>query len=97
MNQLPTLNPQALEQLKRSSQLRRMESFFDHDTGDPKPDKQLWMIPNKNQSSDMKVKVIMDAPMEKQGRKTHSWKVRHYVLTDDFLAYKEVMFFITMG
>lgn len=90
MDQLTTLNPQALEQLKESSQLQQLESFFDNDASDSRSDRQLWITPPKNFYNDLRNKVILEAPMEKQGRTTHTWKMRYYILTEGFLAYKEV-------
>lgn len=92
VSQLTTLNPQVLETLKESSQLKLLESFFDYKTSDPKSLKRLWAPADQTHENELKSKVFVEGLMEKQGRKTHSWKTRYYFLTDDFLAYKEVHF-----
>ena len=50
--QLTTLNPQALEQLKESSQLKLLESFFDHNQTDPRHARRLWNIPDQIKKKD---------------------------------------------
>lgn len=91
MNHLTTLNPVALEQLNEWSQLRVLESFFDSLPSDPPSLRKLWFKPNKTQLNDFaKSIVLLEASLVKQGKKTRVWKSRHYILTSEFLAYKEV-------
>lgn len=91
MNQLTTRNPQALELLKGSFQLVQLESFFDVGPSEPKSLRRLWASPEKAQLADIgEEKVIAQALMEKKGRKTNRWQTRYYILTLEFLAYKEV-------
>lgn len=92
MDPLTTLNPKALEQLKDSSQILALELFFDYDEREPKYKKSLWIKPNKAHLINLKDNTIFEAAMEKKGRKTSAWKERHYILTHEFLAYKEVYF-----
>lgn len=94
MNQLTTNNPQALEQIKESSQLRQLESFFDYTSSDSKDQRYLWTSPTRNHYQLIEKDSIVQAYMEKQGRKTHSWKTRYYILTSEFLIYKEVPNFL---
>ena len=94
MNQLTTDNPQALEQIKESSQLRQLESFFDYNATDPREQRQLWNPPTKNHYAILEENTIIEGYMEKQGRKTHSWKSRYYILTNEYLMYKEVRPFL---
>ncbi len=89
-DQLTTLNPQALEQLKESSQLRLLESFFDHTATDPKGSRRLWNSPDQMKNKDFLDNILVEGVMEKQGRKLHSWISRHYMLYNGYLAYKEV-------
>lgn len=92
MNHLTTLNPVALEQLNECSQLRILESFFDTAPNDPPTFKKLWFKPNKAQLAEFgNSQVLLEAPFSKQGKKTRSWKTRHYILTPEYFAYKEVL------
>jgi hypothetical protein len=88
--QLTTLNPQALEQIKESSQLRLLESFFDHNATDSKRLRSLWNTLDQIKNRDFLDNILVEGLMEKQGRKLHSWHTRHYILYEGFLAYKEV-------
>lgn len=88
--QLTTLNPQALEQLKESSQLKLLESFFDHNATDPKSSRRLWNNVDQIKNKDFLDNILVEGSMEKQGRKLHSWTSRHYMLYNGYLAYKEV-------
>ena len=82
--------PQTFDRIKENSSPHQLESFFDNDIGDPRDQEALWVSPNKVQFNHQKHKIIMECPMEKQGRKISSWKIHHFVLTEEFLAYKEV-------
>lgn len=92
MNQLTTLNPQALELLKGSFQLIQLESFFDVDPSEPKMLKKLWTKPKDEQIASLSEKILLENTMEKREKRTNRWISRHYILTSDFLAYKEVYF-----
>lgn len=90
MSYLTTLNPIALEQLNEFSQLRNLESFFDSNPDDPLA-KRLWIKPEKHHLESLTPdKIILVASFQKKGKKTKIWKTRHYILTSQFLAYKEV-------
>ena len=90
MDQITTQNPQTLELLKGTFQLLQLETFFDSDTSDPAFLKNLWVKPKKCHTTGLNENILTEGPMEKQGRRTNQWKTRYYILTSNFLAYKEV-------
>jgi len=90
MNHLTTLNPIALEQLQEPSELRNLESFFNNAPSDPLSQKKLWIKPTASHLEEISSQILMEASFQKQGKRTKIWKSRYYILTNEFLAYKEV-------
>ena len=92
MNNLTTLNPLALEQLQESSELRNLESFFNNALTDPPVKRKLWSKPEKIhiEKATSEEEILLEGSFQKQGKRTKIWKTRFYVLTTQFLAYKEV-------
>jgi len=89
-SKLTISNPQGLETINENSKSKQLESFFDYKSSDPKNLRKLWTAADQNHENEIKRNILVEGFMEKQGRKTHSWKTRYYILTDEFLAYKEV-------
>ncbi len=92
MNQLTTQNPQALELLKGSFQLIQLERFFDVGYSEPRSVKKLWISPKASQIENLEANIRAEGLMWKRGRKLNQWITRYYIMTSDFLAYKEVRF-----
>ena len=97
MNQITTQNPQTLELLKGSFQLLQLETFFNSDPSDSNLLKSLWIRPKRSHLDSLDEKILFEGVMEKKGRRTSQWKSRYYILTDEFLAYKEVAYKTTLN
>ena len=93
-HQLTTLNPQALELLKGSFQLVQLERFFDVGYSEPRSIRKLWISPKQTHLVNLEENILAEGIMWKKGRKLNRWIMRYYILTPDFLAYKEVNLFL---
>lgn len=83
------------EELKKIRTLIELkESFFDDDDIDADPfdsRRKLWIKPQKSHLNSLKPQnILFEGWMAKKGKKTKLKKLRYYILTRDFLAYKEV-------
>ncbi len=71
------------------------DSFFDDDEIDLDPFdnlRKLWIKPQKNHLQCVKTpNILCEGLMAKKGKKMKLKKLRYYILTADFLAYKEVV------
>ena len=91
-NPLPTSPDKFDYKTKTFSDLK--ESLFDDDDIDFDPydnKRKLWIKPQKSHTNSLKTsKILFEGFMAKKGKKTKLKKVRYYILTSEFLAYKEV-------
>lgn len=82
-------------ELKKARTLIELkESFFNDDDIDADPydsRRKLWIRPQKSHLNSLKPEnILFEGLMAKKGKKTKLKKIRYYILTRDFLAYKEV-------
>ena len=94
VNTLMSTSAPSLELKKARTLIELKESFFDDDDIDADPydrRRKLWIRPQKSHLNSLKPEnILFEGLMAKKGKKTKLKKIRYYILTRDFLAYKEV-------
>ena len=92
MNKVIILNPVELDGHQESLSSQKFKSFFDSSANDPKGQRKLWVKPSKSDLEAFKNnEIIAESYFKKQGKRTKAWKNRFYILTADFLTYKQVI------
>lgn len=82
-------------ELKKARTLIELkESFFDDDdleTDSLDIRRKLWIKPQKSHLNSLKAgNILFEGYLAKKGKATKLKKIRYYILTSEFLAYKEV-------
>lgn len=64
-------------------------NFFDFET--PKNTKELWITPDSALTAKILANKQFEATLRKLGKKTKTWIKRHYIISDEYLAYQNVI------
>lgn len=64
--------------------------FFDFET--LQNTKNLWIKPDRTLTAKINANKQFEASLQKLGRRSKSWITRHYIISGEYLAYKNVIF-----
>lgn len=82
-----TESPKKKKEKKKDDQA----SFFDHEDDELKEIRSLWTQIRPIHLNELKTKIILEGELEKKGKVMGKWKSRHYLLTQNYLIYQEVI------